>query len=441
MVKIIKNARIVNQGKIQACDIVIENDKFASIESHAKSSNVEEIIDATGCYVFPGVIDTHVHFREPGMTDVADIFSESRAAALGGVTSFFDMPNNTPATTSNKAIEAKRMIAKEKSAINYSFYLGATSDNVKEIRSVNPSSVCGVKVFMGSSTGNMLVEEKDALYEIFRSSPIPIVTHCEDMGIIGINTKEILERYGKQADIKWHPYIRSEEACYKSSKAAVQLAKETNARLHVAHISTAKELELFDKGCSSITAEVCVPHLVFCDEDYANLGALIKCNPAIKTRKDREALRKAIVVGNISTIATDHAPHQLIRKQGGAFTAASGMPSVQFSLINILDLYDKGILALEKIPELMSHNPAKIFNIEKRGFIKKGFFADFVIVKKSKEYILNKDEVISKCGWTPYEGRKYSWRIESTYSNGECVFSRKTGLSDNVHGREIIFDR
>ena len=205
MVKIIKNARIVNQGKIQACDIVIENDKFASIESHAKSSNVEEIIDATGCYVFPGVIDTHVHFREPGMTDVADIFSESRAAALGGVTSFFDMPNNTPATTSNKAIEAKRMIAKEKSAINYSFYLGATSDNVKEIRSVNPSSVCGVKVFMGSSTGNMLVEEKDALYEIFRSSPIPIVTHCEDMGIIGINTKEILERYGKQADTKWHP--------------------------------------------------------------------------------------------------------------------------------------------------------------------------------------------------------------------------------------------
>ena len=441
MIKIIKNAQIVSQGEIFVCDIVVENEKIAAIEPFAKANNAEEIIDAKDCYIFPGVIDTHVHFREPGMTDVADIYSESRAAAAGGVTSFFDMPNNTPATTSNDAIKAKRDIAKRKSAINYSFYIGATSDNIKEIKSADPHTVCGVKVFMGSSTGNMLVENQNALFDIFINSTIPIVTHCEDMEIIGRNSKEILERYGKQAGIEWHPYIRSEEACYKSSKTAVQLAKETNAQLHVAHISTAKELELFHKNDSHITAEVCVPHLVFSDEDYAVLGAAIKCNPAIKTKKDRDALRKALVNGKISSIATDHAPHPLCRKHGGAFTAASGMPSVQFSLVNMLDLYDKGFLPIEKIPDLMAHNPAKIFKIEKRGFLKKGYFADFVIVKRCEEYTLGKNEVVSKCGWSPYEGRKYSWRIECTFSNGQCVFSREKGFNDNIQAHEITFCR
>jgi len=441
MIKIIKNARIVNQGEIQISDIVVENEKIAAIEPFAKANNAEEIIDAKDCCIFPGVIDTHVHFREPGMTDAADIYSESRAAAAGGVTSFFDMPNNTPATTSNEAIKAKREIARKNSAVNYSFYIGATSDNINEIKSADPHTVCGVKVFMGSSTGNMLVEKQDTLYDIFRNSPIPIVAHCEDMEIIGRNSKEILERYGEQAGIEWHPYIRSEEACYKSSKTAVQIANETNAQLHVAHISTAKELELFNKNDSRITAEVCVPHLIFCDEDYASLGAVIKCNPAIKTRKDRDALRKALVSGEISSIATDHAPHPLCRKQGGAFTAASGMPSVQFSLVNVLDLYDKGALPMEKIPELMAHNPAKIFKVEKRGFLKRGFFADFVIVKHCKEYALSKNEVVSKCGWSPYEGKKYSWRVERTFSNGQCVFSREKGFLDTIQAREITFDR
>lgn len=441
VIKIIKNGKTVNEGKIQNCDIVIENDKIAAIENCAKSNKAEEIIDAKDCYIFPGVIDTHVHFREPGMTDVADIFCESRAAAAGGVTSFFDMPNNTPSTTSLEAINAKRKIAKKNCAVNYSFYLGATTNNINEITSLDPRTVCGVKVFMGSSTGNMLVDDQNSLKEIFSKSPIPIVAHCEDMNIIKRNTNEVLERYGKEAGVEWHPYIRSEEACYNSSCLAVKLAKQTGAKLHIAHISTAKELELFEKGSNNITAEACVPHLVFCDKDYAKLGAIIKCNPAIKKDSDRQALRNALRDGIISTVATDHAPHPFNRKQGGAFTAASGMPSIQFSLINMLALFDQGIIPLERIPELMSFNPAKVFNISKRGSIKEGFFADLVIVKRCQEYTLQKENIISKCGWSPYEGRNYSWHVENTISNGECVYSRLNGFPEKILSREITFDR
>lgn len=441
VIKIIKNGKIVNEGHIQPCDIVIENDKIAAIENCAKSNKAEEIIDAKDCYIFPGVIDTHVHFREPGMIDTADIFSESRAAAAGGVTCYFDMPNNRPPTTSLEAINAKREIAKRSSAVNYSFYLGATTNNINEITSLDPRTVCGVKVFMGSSTGNMLVDDKNSLEEIFSMSPIPIVAHCEDMDIIKKNTNEVLERYGKEAGVEWHPYIRSEEACYKSSCLAVNLAKQTGAKLHVAHISTSKELELFEKENNNITAEACVPHLVFCDKDYAKLGAIIKCNPAIKKNSDRQALREALKNGKISTVATDHAPHPFNRKQGGAFTAASGMPSLQFSLINMLALFDQGVISLERIPELVSFNPAKIFNISKRGSIREKYFADLVIVKHCQEYTLKKEDIISKCGWSPYEGRKYSWRVEKTISNGECVYSRANGFLEKTQSREITFDR
>lgn len=441
MIKIVKNARIVNEGEILCGDIVVENDKIAAIEISAKSNKAEEIFDAQGAVVLPGVIDTHVHFREPGMTEAATIYSESRAAAAGGVTSYFDMPNNIPATTTLSAIQAKREVAKKDSLVNYSFYLGATSSNINEIKSLDSRNVCGVKVFMGSSTGNMLVDGTDALREIFASSRIPVVTHCEDMDIINRNSAEIRKRYGEKAGVEWHAFIRNTEACYKSSSLAVELAKEENTQLHVAHITTEKELSLFEPGNEKITAEVCVPHLVFCDEDYKHLGALIKCNPAIKTSSDREALRKALTNGKVYSVATDHAPHVLSRKQGGAFEAVSGMPSVQFSLINMLALYDNGIVPLEQIAKLMAHNPAKRFDIRKRGYLREGYYADFVIVKRGEEYELSNTEVLSKCGWTPFAGRKYSWRVERTYSNGECVYSRNGGIINGAHSKEIEFDR
>lgn len=441
MIKIVKNARIVNEGEIFCGDIVVENDKIAAIEVSAKSNKAEEIFDAQGAVVLPGVIDTHVHFREPGMTEAATIYSESRSAAAGGVTSYFDMPNNIPATTTLSAIQAKREVAKKDSLVNYSFYLGATSSNINEIKSLDSRNVCGVKVFMGSSTGNMLVDGTDALREIFASSRIPVVTHCEDMDIINRNSAEIRKRYGEKAGVEWHAFIRNAEACYKSSSLAVELAKEENTQLHVAHITTEKELSLFETGNEKITAEVCVPHLVFCDEDYKHLGALIKCNPAIKTSSDREALRKALTNGKVFSVATDHAPHVLSRKQGGAFEAVSGMPSVQFSLINMLALYDNGIVSLEQIAKLMAHNPAKRFDIRKRGYLREGFYADFVIVKRGEEYELDNTEVLSKCGWTPFVGRKYSWRVERTYSNGECVYSRNGGIVNGAQSKEIEFDR
>ncbi len=441
MIKIVKNARIVNEGEILCGDVVVENDKIAAIETSAKSVKAEEIFDAQGAVLLPGIIDTHVHFREPGMTDAATIYSESRAAAAGGVTSYFDMPNNIPATTTLSAIQAKREIAKKDSLVNYSFYLGATATNIDEIKSLDPRNVCGVKVFMGSSTGNMLVDGTDSLREIFAVSPIPIVTHCEDMDIINRNSDEIRKRYGEKAGVEWHAFIRDTEACYKSSSLAVKLAKEENAQLHVAHITTEKELSLFDSQNENITAEVCVPHLVFCDEDYKHLGALIKCNPAIKASSDREALRKSLSNGNVFSVATDHAPHVLSRKQRGAFEAVSGMPSVQFSLVNMLALYDQGVVTLEQIAKLMAHNPAKRFDVKERGYLREGYYADFVIARRGEEYELDNAEVLSKCGWTPFAGRKYSWYVERTYSNGECVYSRDGGIVNGSHSKEIEFDR
>lgn len=439
---IIRGARIyTGEAVVDGCDLVVEGDAVAAIEPQGAGGGAG-VVDARGCVVVPGVIDTHVHFRQPGMTEAADIRSESRAAAAGGVTTYFDMPNNSPATTTLAAMDAKRATARRDSAVNYSFYLGATHDNLGEIKAIDPRRVCGVKVFMGSSTGNMLVEGGDVLRRIFAESPVPVVAHCEDMATINRRAEEVMSREGKDAGVEWHPYIRNAESCYKSSSLAVEIARETGAQLHVAHISTARELSLFTPGDTQVTAEACIPHLVFCDEDYARLGAMIKCNPAIKTAADREALRQALRDGGrIYSVATDHAPHLPSRKRGGAFTAASGMPGVQFSLINMLELCEEGYLGIEQAVRLMSARPAALFKIERRGMLREGNFADFAILRHCGKYTLKESEIVSKCGWSPYTGREYSWRVEATYSNGRRVYSRTEGLDPGAHGQEITFCR
>ena len=441
MITTIKNATIVNDGQVFNADIVIENEIIADIVPEGAHCTSDTCFNASGCIVMPGIIDMHVHFREPGMTDKADIASESAAAAAGGVTSYFEMPNTKPQTVTPKALEEKFMLAQNKSIVNYSFFFGATSGNINDIRKLDRRRVCGVKVFMGSSTGNMLVDNKNALYDIFSSSTLPIVTHCEDTGIISENASRIRELYGNEADVSLHPVIRSEEACFKSTELAIELARETGAQLHVAHISTTKELELFDALSNKITAEACLPHLIFSEEDYATKKALIKCNPAIKSKADREALRKGLTNGKIRTVATDHAPHQLKDKAGGALQAASGMPFVQFSLISMLLLSDKGILPVTRIAELMAHNPARLFNVENRGFIKRGYFADLAIVRKSDKWTLDKNGILSKCKWSPLEGETFDWRVERTYCNGKCVYDCKTGVNAELKGKEITFCR
>lgn len=441
MISVVKNATIINEGREFRADIVIENDIIADIvplETHI-TADVE--YDASECLVLPGIIDTHVHFREPGMTEKADIASESRAAAAGGVTSYFDMPNNKPQTTTREALAHKKETAKSDSIVNYSFFIGATSDNIAEIKQLDPRHVCGVKVFMGASTGNMLIDDKNALYDIFSGTTLPIVTHCENTEIINGNARCIRNLYGDEADISFHPVIRSEEACFESTELAVSLAKQTNAKLHVAHISTAKELSLFDAHSEKITVEACLPHLTFCDKDYHRLKSLIKCNPAIKSEADRNALREGLTNGKIRTVATDHAPHLLKEKEGGALQATSGMPFVQFSLISMLSLCDNGILPIARVAELMSHNPARLFNIEKRGFIRKGYYADLAIVNNKKKWTLSKNDILSKCKWSPLEGKTFNWHVEKTFCNGACVYDRRSGICDNTHGKEIEFCR
>ena len=424
MKTIIHNATIINEGKEWLGSVVIEGEHIAEVTDGPATdlSGYDQVIDGTGLYLLPGIIDSHVHFREPGMTEKADIASESRTAAAGGVTSYIDMPNCIPPTTTLEALEEKHRIAAEKSRVNYSFFFGATNTNLETIKDLDPSVVPGVKVYMGSTTGGLLVDRERALYDIFGNSPLLLMTHCEDTNRINQRMAEFKAIYGEDPDVIHHPQIRDTEACYQSTALAVRLAKETGARLHVAHLTTARELELFAHNDKQITAEACVAHLLFTQEDYATLGTRIKCNPAVKSKADREALRKALTDGRITVIGTDHAPHLLSEKQGGCCKAMSGMPMVQFSLPAMLSLVDEGVLSITRMVELMCHNPATLFGMRKRGFIRPGYHADLTLVRPNTPWQVSKDIIQSRCGWSPLEGRTFRWKVERTYVNGQLVW-------------------
>ena len=438
---LIQGGTIVNEGKTFDGSIIIENEVISQIVqgNTIPEASYDEIIDASGCFVMPGVIDDHVHFREPGLTEKADIDSESRAAAAGGVTTYFDMPNTKPQTTTLEALEEKFSLAAQKSHVNYSFFFGATNDNVDLFPLLDKHRIPGIKLFMGSSTGNMLVDRQDALERIFSSAELPIMTHCEDTDIINRNMAEAKRLYGDDPKVVHHPEIRSVEACYESTRLAVELAKKHGTRLHVAHLTTAKELELIENSPSSkVTAEATVSHLYFCDRDYASLGTRIKCNPAIKTEHDREALREALDDGRIRVIGTDHAPHLLSQKEGGCAKAASGMPMIQFSLVTMLELVDLGILSLERLVELMCHQPATLFEVRRRGFLREGYQADIVLVRPHSGWTVTKDVILSKCGWSPMEGHMYLWRVEQTLCNGHTVY-RQGRVDTDYIGQPVEF--
>lgn len=440
MRSLIKNATIVNEGVIRKASLVIEDDIIKEIceEGTTPVASVDEVTDATGCYILPGVIDDHVHFREPGLTDKADIASESRAAAAGGVTSYFDMPNTVPQTTTVEAWSDKMHRAAKDSAVNYAFFIGATNDNMDEIARIDIHQTPGIKLFMGSSTGNMLVDRREALEKIFSQAMMPIMTHCEDTAVINANMAAAKEKFGEDPAVEHHPEIRSEEACWLSTSLAVELARKHGARLHVAHLSTARELQLFAADDEKITAEATSAHIFFSDEDYKQKGALIKVNPAIKTKYDRDEIRKAMADGRISVVGTDHAPHRLEQKQGGCVKAASGMPMVQFSLPAMLSLVDDGVLTLPRVVELMSHNPVKIFNVSCRGFIREGYKADLVMVKPQCPWTVTRDCVLSKCGWSPMEGTTFNWCVERTWCNGTTVYADGK-VANGAKGEAIRF--
>ena len=442
---LIQGGTIVNEGQVVDGSILIEDEKIIHIikGTHTPEVSYDTLIDASGCFVLPGVIDDHVHFREPGLTEKADIDTESRAAAAGGVTTYFDMPNTVPQTTTLEALEEKFDLAAKKSHVNYSFFFGATNDNTMLFGQLDKHRIPGIKLFMGSSTGNMLVDRREALERIFATSPLPIMTHCEDTDIINRNMAAAKEQYGDDPKVTHHPEIRSEEACYESTRLAVELAKKHRARLHVAHLTTAKELELFTPHSSlhtpqTITAEATVSHLYFCDRDYRSLGSRIKCNPAIKTENDREALRQALNDGRIAVIGTDHAPHLLAQKEGGCVKAASGMPMIQFSLVTMLELVDLGVLTLERLVELMCHNPARLFEVRQRGFLREGYQADIVLVRPGKGWTVTRDVIQSRCGWSPMEGHMYLWHVERTLCNGHTVYQQ--GCVDTSYiGQPVLF--
>ncbi len=435
---LIENATIVNENKTFSGSIIIEDDYILQINKNKQQPGapVDKTIDASGCLVIPGVIDTHVHFREPGLTAKADMESESRAAAAGGVTTYFDMPNTVPQTTTLEALDEKFAIASRSSYVNYSFFFGATNDNQPLFDHLDAHRIPGIKLFMGSSTGNMLVDRREALEQIFRTARLPLMAHCEDTSIIDRNMEQARLSDQRFPDISLHPEIRSAESCYQSTSLAVSLARQYDARLHVAHLTTARELELFSTG-TKITAEVVVGHLLFCNEDYSRLGTRIKVNPAIKTMSDRDALRHALTDGRIYTVATDHAPHLSCDKEGGCDKAASGMPMIQFSLPAMLTLTDADILTRERMVELMCHNPARLFGVRDRGFIREGYKADITIVRHTPMTV-TADMIESKCGWSPVEGMTFGWTVAATICNGHTVY--ENGRVDSCRvGRAVDF--
>lgn len=438
---LIENGCIVNEGRTCRGSVAIADDRITDILEDQKAQprgTYDQVVDATGCFVLPGVIDTHVHFREPGLTEKADIESESRAAAFGGVTSYCEMPNTVPQTTTIEALDDKRSLAREKSHVNYSFFFGATNDNYADFARLDRHRVPGIKLFMGSSTGNMLVDRYGSLLKVFETAArldLPVMAHCEDTDTINHNMAQMKKAYGDDPDVMLHPLIRSEEACYESSALAVQLARTYGTHLHVAHISTARELELLG---GNVTGEACVAHLLFTSADYARKRALIKCNPAVKRDEDRQALRQALTDGRITTVATDHAPHLLAQKQGGCARAASGMPMVQFSLPVMLGLASEGVLSMERVVELMCHQPAQLFQIRERGFLRPGYKADIAIVRSTEPYVVSNDMVQSRCGWTPLEGDTLCWRVSHTLCNGRFVVDDGRFCPDS-RGEELLF--
>ncbi|HNW57225.1 MAG TPA: dihydroorotase [Bacteroidales bacterium] len=443
---LIKNATVVNEGKCFRSDILIKDEHISAIGStgHITLPAGTKIIDATGLLLIPGVIDDQVHFREPGLTHKGDIFSESRAAVAGGVTSFMDMPNTIPQTVTIDLLNEKYLMGSENSLANYSFYIGATNTNLDEVMKADPSAVCGIKLFMGSSTGNMLVDNEDSLRKLFANAVLPIAAHCEDEPTIRNNSNIYMAEYGENIPISMHPLIRSRQACFKSSSYAVNLAKEYNARLHVLHLSTADEMKLFSNDLplnqKRITAEVCVHHLWFDDSSYDELGTRIKWNPAVKTKYDRDALINGVNNNLIDVVATDHAPHTISEKNNSYFKAPSGGPLIQHSLVAMLELWHNKVFTLEKIVEMMCHNPAVLFNIRNRGFIREGYQADLCLIDPESSCTILKDNILYKCGWSPFEGTTFRSKVITTIVNGTIVYDHGT-INDDYRGQRLLFRR
>jgi dihydroorotase len=439
----IRNARIVNEGRITETDVYIREGRIFSLSSNIRIA-ADRTIDAAGKYLLPGAIDDQVHFREPGLTHKAEIATESRAAVAGGITSFMEMPNTKPQTLTQSLLEAKYRRAAEVSTANYSFFMGASNDNLEEVLKTNPATVCGIKVFMGSSTGNMLVDDPSVLDNIFRNAPMLVATHCEKEPIIQANLSAFREKYGDEIPIRFHPLIRSREACLRSSTEAVNLARKYNTRLHILHISTADELALFQNDIplekKRITAEACVHHLWFSEGDYEKKGMFIKWNPAVKSLSDRDAIREAVRDGRIDVVATDHAPHTLEEKSGNYISAPSGGPLVQHALPAMLELVRQGVFTLEWVVQKMCHSPAICFQIKDRGFIREGFFADLVLVDMESPWTVSKENILYKCGWSPFEGQTFHSRILKTWVSGQLVY--EDGKVDpDKRGMRLSFDR
>ena len=442
---LIKNARIVNEGTIFNGDVLIENQFIKEISESISAKNGDtQVIDAENKFLLPGMIDDQVHFREPGLTHKANIATESKAAIAGGITSFIEMPNTVPQATTIEKLEDKFKIAAESSFANYSFMFGGTNDNLEEILKVDSKNVAGLKLFLGSSTGNMLVDNPEVLEQIFSSTDMIISVHCEDEQTIRENTQKYVSEYGDDIPVKYHPIIRSEDACYLSSSKAIELAKKTGARLHVFHLSTAKEMKLFTNKTplkdKRITAEVCIHHLWFSDEDYDKKGTLIKWNPAVKSSTDREALWKALLDDRIDVIATDHAPHTKEEKDNPYTKAPSGGPLVQHAVVALMEAYHQNQISIEKIVEKMAHNPAILFQVEKRGFIKKGYYADLILVDPHNPWTVTKDNILYKCGWSPFEGTTFKSRITHTILNGSLVY-HNTQFSNHNAAMRLTFNR
>lgn len=439
---LIKQAEIINEGKRFVADVLVKDgliDKIGTIDQQA-----DQVINAEGLYLMPGVIDDQVHFREPGLTHKGNIYTEARAAVAGGITTYMEMPNTVPNTVTLSLLEDKYTIASNCSLANYSFYLGATNDNVSELVKADPKTICGIKVFMGSSTGNMLVDEAATLSAIFANSPMLIATHCESDPMVKANQQRIVAEYGENIDATFHPFIRDAEACYESSSLAVSLAKKHNARLHILHISTERELALFENTLplkdKRITAEACIHHLWFSDEDYKTKGNFIKWNPAVKSATDREAIFKAVLDGRIDVIATDHAPHTLEEKSKRYLDAPSGGPLVQHSLLAMLDFFGQGKISLEQIVEKMCHNPAILYQINRRGYIREGYHADIVLIDPKQSEIVSKENILYHCGWSPFEGYRFSHRIKHTLVSGHLVYSEGV-FNEQQKGQRLQFDR